>query len=137
MSALAPIESPRGPVCGIYAAALAANVPFHQSMAAAKLVVRKARHSAWKGRMYGDELKQLMKTLGVATVELEGYADQTLASAAKQLGTEAHYVIFITGHFLTLHNGLVYDQSHKTGTPVETYEWRRRHVNFILRKEQQ
>lgn len=124
----------RGPVCGIYAAALASGGSFEQSMAVAKKVVAKAKSPSWKGRMFVGELMALFDGLGVEMGELEGFRGYSLQKAAAELPLSGHYVLFVTGHFLTLHEGLCYDQGNPKGTPVAQFWCRRKRVTHVLRK---
>lgn len=125
----------RGPVCGIYAAALASGGSFDQSMAAAKRVVANAKSPSWRGRMYVSELLALFDSLGVSMLKVEGYSGYSLQKAAAELDPAGHYVLFVTGHFLTLHEGLCYDQGNATGTPIAAFWCRRKKISHVFRKE--
>lgn len=125
----------RGPVCGVYAAALAAGGDFHDSMAAAKKIVKKAAAPSWRGRMYISELRALLNALAVRVVDVEGVKGYSLQKAAAELNPREHYIIFVTGHYLTLHAGLCYDQSNAAGTPVAKVWCRRKRISCVLRKE--
>ena len=123
----------RGPVCGIYAAALASGGSFNDSMAVAKKVVAKAKSPTWRGRMYVSELRALFKGLGVEMDEI-GFTGGPLQNVAGRLPLGGHYVIFVTGHYLTLHDGRCYDQSNPEGTPMDRYWARRKRVSHVFRK---
>lgn len=124
----------RGPVCGVYAAALAAGGSFDDSMAVAKKVVAKAKSPSWRGRMFVGELKALFAGLGVEMDELEGFRGYSLQKAAAELPLSGHYVLFVTGHYVTLHAGRCYDQGNAEGTPVAQMWCRRKRVSHVFRK---
>jgi hypothetical protein len=130
IKALPPVK---GPVCGIYAAALASGGSFEKSMAVAKTVVAKAKSPSWRGRMFVGELRALFAGLGVEMDEID-FSGSTLQKVAAELPLGGHYVLFVTGHYLTLHGGRCYDQANPEGRPVEAFWCRRRRVSHVFRK---
>lgn len=125
------LEQQSGPVCGVFAAAMASGQPFHQVFDQARKLAGKAAH--WKGWMQFSAVQKLLTSLGVQIRACEGYKGQTLQKAAAELPAEQHYIVYVTDHFLTLHQGLVFDQRHPKGCPVGDYHWRRKRVHGMVK----
>lgn len=121
----------RGPVCGVFAAAMASDKPFEDVLAIARRVV--ARSASWKGRLYYRELIALLDALNIQHREAEGYKGTALISASRTLHSERQYIVFITGHYLTLHQGICYDQSRPEGVPVDLYRENTKRIKRVIR----
>lgn len=118
-----------GPVCGVFAATLTTpDMPFVVVKNMASEEMRKRR---WRGAMHLPALQALLTRLGVTfrTVRAEA---ATLLDAARVLDESKHYIVFVTGHFMTLHNNVGYDQSHPDGVPIEKFWTAGRRIISIL-----
>ena len=125
------LQPSKAPVCGVFAATLATDLAFDDVMAKARKI--KKNPGAWKGRLYLTELRALLNDVGVQFSEPEGFRKMTLASAAKELDQDRQYIVFVTGHYLTLHHGLAYDQYHVAGASIEEYKFKRRRIRAVLK----
>jgi hypothetical protein len=127
-SGLAPV---RGPVCGVFAVAIAANRPFCEVYAFARGHLKKPPQ--WRGRLYRRELLMLLTAHKVLALPAEGYRGYSLVRAVAELDPAGHYIADVTGHFLTVHDGKCYDQAHPLGAPIAGYYCRNKRVKSIMR----
>lgn len=112
---LSPVS---GPICGVFAVALATpDMPFCMVKTMAQEEMRKKR---WNGPMHMPALTRLLNRLQVGFRNLD-MSGMTLRDAAESLDAGKHYLIFVTGHFMTLHNRHCYDQGNVSGTPIEQF----------------
>ena len=124
------ISRQQGPVCGVFAATLATpDMPFIlvKNMAREEMG-NKAR---WSGPMYMPALVRLLNRLRVSFSRVD-LCEVSLRKAAKELNPAKHYIMFVTGHFMTLRNGLGYDQGHPEGVPISEFWCAGRNVMQIL-----
>ena len=116
----------RLPCCGVYAVFLAVPYPeFTPVFTRAKSVL--GRSNGWKGRMMVRELFSLLQSFGVQFASYRDPLKLTIGRAFKDghFAKDSQYVLSISGHFLTIRNGLCYDQSNPNGVHVSEYRWRR------------
>lgn len=124
------MQPQRGPVCGVFAATMTTpDVPFCvvKTMAGEEMARKR-----WKGPMHMPALTSLLRSLKVEFNECSKLAGQTLKQAAEALDPEKHYLLFVTGHFLTLRGRKGYDQGNAHGTPIEQFWCLNRKVITIL-----
>lgn len=118
-----------GPICGVFAAALATpDMPFCMVKTMAQEEMRKAR---WNGPMHMPALTRLLSRLQVGFHDL-GMRGMSLRDAAESLDPGKHYLLFVTGHFMTLHNRHGYDQQSVDGTSIERFWCAGRKVIDVL-----
>lgn len=124
------IQAQRGPICGVFAATLTTpDVPFVmvKTMAGEEMAKRR-----WTGPMHIPALKGVLGQLKVEYTESSALTGKTLKDAAEELDPTKHYIVMVTGHFLTLRNRLAYDQAHPHGKPIEEF-WclNRKVISFL------
>jgi hypothetical protein len=57
----------------------------------------------------------------------------TLSSlAATTLKKDVRYIVYITGHYVTILNGFLIDNQYRFGTDVDDCRWARKHVKAFL-----
>lgn len=119
-----------GPICGVFAATLATtDMPFFAVNSIAREEMAKKR---WKGAMHMPALKATLSRLGVTYKDVAGLQGMPLRGVVEKLDPAKHYIVFVTGHFLTLHNGFGYDQGYTHGVPVDGFWCAGRKVIHIL-----
>jgi hypothetical protein len=120
------------PVCGVFAVFLADPVrDFDQTFKVAKKNL--GRRDNWKGRMHWYELLKLLRFAGVQYREFETRrpAEAPIGLTINRAFKDGHfasgkqYIIRVAGHFLTVKDGLCYDQGHPNGKPVADYRRKR------------
>lgn len=124
------LQPVRAPVCGVFAATLATpDMPF--------IAVKGLAHEElnmmgrWKGRMRLSTLKALLTQLGVAFSNVDA-GEGALRVVAERLCPTKHYILFVTGHFLTLHDGKCYDQQNVDGASMANYWAAGKYVKAVI-----
>lgn len=125
------LEQRSGPVCGVFAVAMACGQAFDAVFDLARQLTGRAVQ--WRGRMTFRAVQRVLHATGVEFKPCEGFAGMTVQRAANQLPADQHYIIYVTGHFFTLHQGKVFDQRHATGSPVADNRWRRYRIRGIVK----
>jgi hypothetical protein len=105
-----------GPVCSVFATAIAANRPFAEVYAFARGHLKKPPQ--WRGRLYRRELLALLAAYKVVTVPAEGFKGYSLSRALSELNLEGHYIVEVTGHILSVCGGKLYDQAYPQGVLI-------------------
>ena len=82
--------------------------------------------------MHMPAMKRLLGQLRVEFEEHAHLAGKALRDAHSALDPNKHYILFVTGHFLTLRGRLAYDQQNAHGTPVEQFWCLGRKIITIL-----
>lgn len=123
------------PCCGVFAVFLATPEPEFDP------VFKKSKHKLgfgdrWQGRMTWRQLLSLLKTFGIQHRDKsdgDSPVGLTVNSAIKRgyFTISRQYVIFISGHFFTLKDGKVYDQSHPLGLPLRDSKFGRRKIKNL------
>lgn len=111
------MEKIAGPVCGVFAASIISGKEFSHVFSFTKEAL--GRTDGWQGRMKMSELKKVLSLLDVKWSELPMSSRQTLKKHISNLEYGTTYLVFITSHFITVRNGLYYDQSTPNGAPIE------------------
>lgn len=129
------LERVEGPVCGVFAAALVSGKRFDEVYPVAREVRSlRRRVTNWRGHLYLLEIKHLLHRLGVRYKDCEGFRGGTLRQVQEIANPDNQYVVFVTGHYCTLHHGLVFDQLHPKGvTLADSDLGRRRRVIAVLK----
>lgn len=52
--------------------------------------------------------------------------------AAKHLKKDVRYIVYITGHYITVKNGLLIDNQYRFGTDISDCRWSKKLVNAYL-----
>lgn len=108
-----------GPICGVFAITMTTpDVPFCMVKGMAQEEMQKRR---WTGPMHMPAMKGLLSRLSVGFEEHGHLTGQVLRDAHSALDPNKHYILFVTGHFLTVHDGKGYDQGNAHGTPIEQF----------------
>jgi len=121
------------PCCGVYAVFLAPPDPeFNPVFARAKSLLK--RSDKWQGRMMTRELADLLRSFGVQFARYRDPLKLTIGRAFKDclFAKDSQYVLAVAGHFLTIRNGLCYDQSNPDGVPVADYRYKRSKIKSCL-----
>jgi len=129
-----PAERINAPCCGVFAAHLAVEEPdFDVTFDSARKKLGRTR--GWQGRMYWAELKDLLSLFGIQYEVSDRTVGVTIGAAHKAglFADDRQHVISISGHFLTIRNGLAYDQAFPVGIPVERYPHRRCRVKYVVK----
>lgn len=113
------LEYSSEPLCGVYAVALTTPDKSLMEMYEFTRTFLKKR-SNWKGRLYNSELRSLLSAVGT-NYTTHFYEKKSLKTVYKTLDESKHYIVFITGHFFTLHKRMIYDQYKPNGWPIEQY----------------
>lgn len=124
------LEPVRGPVCGIFAAALAADVDFPVAMEAARKALKP--HPSWRGRMSIAGFLNVLDQLAIPAQVRPQPARPTVAKLAATIDSSQHYIVRIRGHLMTLEGGKLYDQTTPQGDPVQCSRHRRKRVTHII-----
>lgn len=99
-----------GGCCGVYALSVCLGVPFDTLMEAMRLKFNK--RMSWKGATTLPERLATLKAFGAEYTELTELKGLSVIQAAwpGRLDTSLPVMVHITGHVLTLYDGLVIDQ---------------------------
>ena len=124
---LKPISAP---LCGPYAIALAAVRPLDEVFAQAQSILGRAQQ--WRGRIQRGEIITLMRSLDVPFRVLRDCQGKSLAETLKDLDFGSQFLVNITGHYVIVLDGLIFDQHFPLGEPIATYRWRRRSVRRVF-----
>jgi hypothetical protein len=129
-----PATRINAPCCGVFAIHLANDeTDFQTTFDETREEL--GRTKGWQGRMAWSEFKLILEAYGV---QFEAHDDPRglTIGAAEKLGHFSggrQYIVFISGHFLTVRNGLAYDQGNPIGVPVGRYFARLRRVKYALK----
>lgn len=125
--------APTLPCCGPYAVMLA-NRANPESTGPRDLaeVMDWIRHQTgrrrnWRGRTYLRELEVALRAFGHRWTTVGGDCRETLATLAGTFKGGVQYIVHVTGHTLTVRDGLAYDQ-YSAGVPMDRYWCRRKRV---------
>lgn len=103
------------PICGVIASAICAGVDYDVALAAAKRTLGAGR-KRFGGRMHFSHVQRTLGELGATFEPMElkaGHDPMTLGVfAAIYAKPDVTYLVFVTGHFVSLRNGHVIDQSY-------------------------
>lgn len=121
------------PICGVLAVALCAGVSYDvahaackRSMLALKLGMR------FRGRTYLRQLKHALSGLAVRFTEYKQNDNPTIAHFAEfRAEPEVTYLLRVSGHFLTLRDGILIDQG--ACLPYSLHKCKGRHITHYLR----
>lgn len=130
-----PAEKIYAPCCGVFAAFLAH--PEHEDFDPVFDEARDAlgRTKGWRGRMAWSEVKFLLSSFGVQHENFGRAVGAQIGAAVESGYFEAgvKYVVMIAGHFLTIRNGLCYDQSYPNGVEADRYFAKRRVIKYAIK----
>lgn len=119
-----------GPICGVFAITLTTpDVPFCMVKNMAQEEMQKRR---WNGPMHMPAMRGLLTRLKVGFAEFTEHYGVAMRDVVNRLDPNKHYILFVTGHYMTLHKGLGYDQANAHGTPIEQFWCLGRKVITIL-----
>lgn len=98
-----------GPICGVFAVALAAGVPTD----AAYTVIAGYRKAParWKGRTHRKDRMKALKHFGVTAKPIYAPPETVRRFAEYRARPGVHYMIEVAGHIMTLKDGVLMDQS--------------------------
>lgn len=101
------------PICGVIASAICAGVDYDVALAAAKRTLGAGR-KRFGGRMHFDHVQRTLCELGAVfepMVLKPGHSPMTLGVFAKfRAKPGVTYLVFVTGHFVSLRDGHMIDQ---------------------------
>jgi hypothetical protein len=129
-----PATRINAPCCGVFAAHLAIAEPdFQTTLHKARETLGRTR--GWQGRMQWTEVKLLLASFGVQFEDVDSPLGLTIGAAERGglFNDGRQYVLMIHNHFLTVRNGLAYDQGNPIGVPVARYFARLRRVKYALK----
>lgn len=103
-----PSDDPRGPNCGITAIAVFTGRPFADIKPMFERFHK--RPGAWKGGTTRSQRHEVLRELGVRFERAVINRRVTLATAARMLPPGRLYMVTVTGHVVTLKDGIISDQ---------------------------
>ena len=122
-AALKPVAAP---LCGAYAVGLAAGLSWQTVFADARRLFN--RSDRWKGRLFFFELISLLTHYGIEHRKIPGMAPLVLEKLAAEIPPDETHIVCMTGHFVLLHGGRIFDQHFPLGERISDYPWRRRRI---------
>lgn len=123
------------PNCGVVALAIVTGQSYATIWEWAK--ARRNRTARWKGRMFTADLEPAMRRFKTRFYRADPRPKRVTLGAFAELHTikGRTYLIRVPGHFLTLKDGIVIDNSRKSPRPVIDYSARKvTHAWRILEK---
>ena len=105
-----------GPICGVFAVALAAGVPTDQAYTV--MAAYRKCPARWKGRTHRKDRMKALAHFGVRTKAAYAPPETVQRFAATRARPGVHYMIEVAGHIMTLKDGVLMDQNqveHVTG----------------------
>jgi hypothetical protein len=129
-----PAEKINAPCCGVFAAHLAIEEPdFEVTLNKARETLKRTR--GWQGRMAWSEVKLLLASFGIQFETNDSPVGLTIGAASKAglFDDGRQHVLMIHNHFLTIKNGLCYDQGFPVGKPAGQYFARRRKIKYAVK----
>lgn len=118
--------------CGVYAVAEATGLPFATVFEIAKTVLGK--RASWRGSTTDDERDRILAAIGATVVEVPSMKGQTLLEAAwpGYYDSSCNYIMCITGHVVTLKDGLYIDQCNRRHPLLFKYRhWTVKHAYAV------
>ncbi len=95
--------------------------------------VRGMRENQGVTRLQLDVLEKSMQQLGIHYEKRVCTKRTTLSALAEDtLKTDVRYIVYITGHYVTIHNGLLIDNHYRFGTNVNDCRWAKKLVKAYL-----
>lgn len=126
------LEQQHRPICGLHAIALATP---DKTVDDVERFYKPKKGRSWKGRLYWIELVEGLKAFGVQHKELEVCSRKTAKTTVEQLESGKQYLVFVTGHFFTYKDGLLWDQYYNSGKPLTESKWARKRVRRVVQIE--
>ena len=115
------------PLCGVYALALVSHEPVQRVFNKIKKTYYKGSNQ-WRGGTYKNQVLGTLEFYKRKVKKVEMKKRCTTATFSDYYaGKDKTYLLLVCGHWLTIHNGIVYDQSsyvpaESLKTKRETYE---------------
>jgi hypothetical protein len=126
MRILAPSSKP---ICGLFAIALAT---YDRRVCDIEAFFADKKRGNWKGRLYWFEILAALKHFGVKTKAVTGVKGLTAVALQDHLVPGKHYLVRVTGHIFTCRDGILWDQTHNAGAPVESTRSAKRRTKSVL-----
>jgi hypothetical protein len=127
------------PNCGVTAVAVITGKPFYEVMETMRKLLGHTR--GWKGRTYWGCRKLALTHYGVPfTVDFlatykRGERLPLLSSYLKRLAPGVTYMVDVTGHSITVRDGMFADQCGPDWRPLQGHRLLRKRVHLIVRIE--
>lgn len=108
-----------GPICGPYALHICTGVPLDLILAA----MGQDKRSDWKGRTFNRDLLSVLTRLAVPYREIPGWFRKPVIQLCWPGRVNPHLpmLIEVSGHYITLYDGRLFDQSSATEPPEHRY----------------
>lgn len=104
------------PCCGVYAVSCHLQKEFREVAAHVKILLKKSH--AWKGRLTDAEMTMIINSYNLNIQKVGGRRSTLKMFAIEQLESS---IVYITGHFIYVNEGYVFDQYHQQGIIFSEY----------------
>lgn len=110
----------REPNCGVTAVAVIAGLPFARVFEDMRVWNGRARN--WKGRTFTFELRRALTNYGIMLQEKLLWERKCLKYTLDDLQPNTTYLVSVTGHIVTVRDGMFIDQKCRDWTDIRSHK---------------